>query len=219
MDLQNNTVGLFNTSYEPWDSKCTVSVTSFPSPDFVECLNYCEWVLTLGHLFQRLTMEPRTSVTSFRDIPIPRCSRSSISVPYGSFVNSLTSLAPDVEEKPAVSPKRAYVTMVVLCYINLLNYMERYTIAGWVIFLCRQHCVSIHIIYCLQLCWTYTLWFFLPCTGVLADIKKFFDIRDSTAGLLQTGMRKHLFDTETLLETKTLYNLSSICLICRRTKM
>ncbi|XP_030602519.1 protein spinster homolog 3 isoform X2 [Archocentrus centrarchus] len=97
-------------------------------------------------------MEPRTSVTSFRNIPIPRCSLGSASgLPYGSFANSLASLTPNDEEKPAISPKRAYVTMVVLCYINLLNYMERYTIAG-----------------------------------VLTDIKKFFDIKDSTAGLLQT---------------------------------
>ncbi|XP_039866899.1 protein spinster homolog 3 [Simochromis diagramma] len=97
-------------------------------------------------------MEPRASVTSFKDIPVRRWSlRSSCSLPYGSFANSLASLAPDAEEKPAISPKRAYVTMFVLCYVNLLNYMERYTIAG-----------------------------------VLTDIKNFFDIKDSTAGLLQT---------------------------------
>uniref|UniRef100_A0AAX7SXX9 Major facilitator superfamily (MFS) profile domain-containing protein n=1 Tax=Astatotilapia calliptera TaxID=8154 RepID=A0AAX7SXX9_ASTCA len=97
-------------------------------------------------------MEPRASVTSFKDIPVRRWSlRSSCSLPYGSFANSLASLAPDAEEKPAISPKRAYVTMFVLCYVNLLNYMERYTIAG-----------------------------------VLTDIQKFFDIKDSTAGLLQT---------------------------------
>ncbi|XP_068456651.1 protein spinster homolog 3 [Clinocottus analis] len=51
---------------------------------------------------------------------------------YGSFVNSLSSLTPKPEEKekPAISQRRAYVAVAVLCYINLLNYAERYTIAG-----------------------------------------------------------------------------------------
>ncbi|KAL7838185.1 hypothetical protein AOLI_G00265890 [Acnodon oligacanthus] len=29
-----------------------------------------------------------------------------------------------------ISPKRAYIAVAVLCYVNLLNYMDRYTIAG-----------------------------------------------------------------------------------------
>lgn len=136
------------------------------------CLHYCcscPWdlwsicarVLTLGHLIQLkgelLAMEPRASVTSFKDIPVRRWSlRSSCSLPYGSFANSLASLTPDAEEKPAISPKRAYVTMFVLCYVNLLNYMERYTIAGWMISL------SIQTIYCFQLGGAYTEWYFWP---------------------------------------------------------
>lgn len=121
----------------------------------------CARVLTLGHLIQlkgeQLAMEPRASVTSFKDIPVRRWSqRSSCSLPYGSFANSLASLAPDAEEKPAISPKRAYVTMFVLCYVNLLNYMERYTIAGWMISL------SIHTIYCFQLGRACTEWCFWP---------------------------------------------------------
>lgn len=121
----------------------------------------CARVLTLGQIFQLkgelLAMEPRASVTSFKDISVRRWSlRSSCSLPYGSFANSLASLTPDAEEKPAISPKRAYVTMVVLCYINLLNYMERYTIAGWMISL------SAHTIYCFQLGRAYTEWYLWP---------------------------------------------------------
>ncbi|XP_054482172.1 protein spinster homolog 3 [Anoplopoma fimbria] len=89
-----------------------------------------------------------------KDRPIPRWSLGSgSSLRYGSFVDSLSSLTPKAQEKekPAISPRRAYVAVAVLCYINLLNYAERYTIAG-----------------------------------VLPDIQKFFDIRDSTAALIQT---------------------------------
>ncbi len=71
------------------------------------------------------------SVTSPQDRPKPRWSvGSSSGLHYGSFVNSLSSLTPQAEEKPAISPKRAYIAVAVLCYVNLLNYMERYTIAG-----------------------------------------------------------------------------------------
>lgn len=49
---------------------------------------------------------------------------------YGSLKNSLSSFTPTAAEKPAVSPRRAYIAVAVLGYINLINYMERYTIAG-----------------------------------------------------------------------------------------
>ncbi|KAM7374782.1 hypothetical protein PAMP_007421 [Pampus punctatissimus] len=105
-------------------------------------------------------MEPNEPVTSPQDRPIPRLSLGSSSgLRYGSLVNSLSSLTPKSVEKPAISPPRAYIAVAVLCYINLLNYMERYTIAG-----------------------------------VLPIIQKYFDISDSTAGLLQTGMM-HILDT------------------------
>lgn len=94
-------------------------------------------------------MEPKISVSSFREVAsTPRRSLSA-SFRYGSFVDSTDSL--DRERPPVVSPARGYVAIAVLCYINLLNYMERYTLAG-----------------------------------VLLNIQTFFDISDSTAGLLQT---------------------------------
>lgn len=46
---------------------------------------------------------------------------------YGSFQNSLAALTPEPDDKPARS---AYVAVAVLCYVNLVNYIERYTIAG-----------------------------------------------------------------------------------------
>ena len=83
-----------------------------------------------------LTMEPNGSVSPPKDRPRPRWSRcSSSGLRYGSFVNSLSSLAAaeEVVHKSPISPRRSYVAVAVLCYVNLINYMERYTIAGWVI--------------------------------------------------------------------------------------
>ncbi|XP_013855439.1 protein spinster homolog 3 [Austrofundulus limnaeus] len=80
----------------------------------------------------------------------PVCSLGS-RLRYGSLVNSVSSLGPDTTQTAAKPPRSSYVAIAVLCYINLLNYMERYTIAG-----------------------------------VLSDIQMFFNISDSTAGLLQT---------------------------------
>ncbi|XP_057677683.1 protein spinster homolog 3 isoform X2 [Corythoichthys intestinalis] len=97
-------------------------------------------------------MELKRSVTFLHDGPPPRRSLGSISgLQYGSLVNSLSSLAPITNETPAISRRRSFIAVAVLCYVNLLNYMERYTIAG-----------------------------------VLLNIQTFFNINDSTAGLLQT---------------------------------
>lgn len=93
-------------------------------------------------------MEPKISVSSFREVVSPRRSLSA-SFRYGSFVDSTSSL--ERIGPPVISPGRGYVAIAVLCYLNLLNYMERYTVAG-----------------------------------VLLNIQKYFDISDSTAGLLQT---------------------------------
>lgn len=37
---------------------------------------------------------------------------------------------PDAVSASGVSNKRAHMTVAVLCYINLLNYMDRFTVAG-----------------------------------------------------------------------------------------
>lgn len=56
--------------------------------------------------------------------------RSSTTVRYGS----MSSEQPDVDassvQTTSISLRRSYIAVAVLCYINLLNYMDRYTIAG-----------------------------------------------------------------------------------------
>nr|XP_023688725.1 protein spinster homolog 3-like [Paramormyrops kingsleyae] len=47
-------------------------------------------------------------------------------VPYGSLENE----PPPPAGAATISPRRSYVVVAVLCYVNLLNYMDRYTIAG-----------------------------------------------------------------------------------------
>lgn len=80
------------------------------------------------------SMNAEAPVTSPQDKARSRWSVSSSSgLHYGSFANSLASLTPLTVEKPAISPRRAHIAIAVLCYLNLLNYMERYTIAGWMI--------------------------------------------------------------------------------------
>lgn len=45
--------------------------------------------------------------------------------------NGVSSPKPEEEESASgVSDKRAVLTVIVLCYINLLNYMDRFTVAG-----------------------------------------------------------------------------------------
>uniref|UniRef100_W5L8S9 SPNS lysolipid transporter 3, sphingosine-1-phosphate (putative) n=1 Tax=Astyanax mexicanus TaxID=7994 RepID=W5L8S9_ASTMX len=70
---------------------------------------------------------------------------------YGSIASQSDDSVSSAAEINIISSKRAYVAIAVLCYVNLLNYMDRYTIAG-----------------------------------VLLSIQKYFNISDSTSGLLQT---------------------------------
>lgn len=74
-------------------------------------------------------MESKGSVSSPEDEPISEW-RLSSGPHYSSFTNSLSSLAPEEVEKQALSQKRAYITVALLCYINLVNYMDRYIVAG-----------------------------------------------------------------------------------------
>ncbi|KAM9499916.1 protein spinster homolog 3 isoform 1-T2 [Salvelinus alpinus] len=98
-------------------------------------------------------METNGSVMSLQDGEKTRLSSGSneTSTRYGSIADSLPTDEPSTVETTVLSPRRSYITVAVLCYVNLINYMDRYTIAG-----------------------------------VLLSIQKFFDITDSTSGLLQT---------------------------------
>ncbi|KAI4877406.1 hypothetical protein NFI96_011702, partial [Prochilodus magdalenae] len=109
-------------------------------------------------------MEKETSIVS----PQPReklhlSSCMSGSYRYGSITCEPEDNIASPEETNTISPKRAYVAVAVLCYVNLLNYMDRYTIAG-----------------------EYTNHPEIATGRVLPSIQKYFSISDSTSGLLQT---------------------------------
>uniref|UniRef100_A0A6Q2WSD8 Major facilitator superfamily (MFS) profile domain-containing protein n=1 Tax=Esox lucius TaxID=8010 RepID=A0A6Q2WSD8_ESOLU len=55
--------------------------------------------------------------------------QSSASTRYGSVADSISAPEPE-ETTTVISSERAYVTVAILCYVNLINYMDRYTIAG-----------------------------------------------------------------------------------------
>uniref|UniRef100_A0A3B3TFZ4 Major facilitator superfamily (MFS) profile domain-containing protein n=1 Tax=Paramormyrops kingsleyae TaxID=1676925 RepID=A0A3B3TFZ4_9TELE len=68
----------------------------------------------------------RGSIHLLSSSPAPlRASRGG-GVPYGSLENE----PPPPAGAATISPRRSYVVVAVLCYVNLLNYMDRYTIAG-----------------------------------------------------------------------------------------
>ncbi|XP_028839132.1 LOW QUALITY PROTEIN: protein spinster homolog 3 [Denticeps clupeoides] len=48
---------------------------------------------------------------------------------YGSVAGAQLDMGPS-SHTAAISPRRAHLAVAVLCYVNLLNYMDRYTIAG-----------------------------------------------------------------------------------------
>uniref|UniRef100_A0A8C1TIF6 Spinster homolog 3 (Drosophila) n=1 Tax=Cyprinus carpio TaxID=7962 RepID=A0A8C1TIF6_CYPCA len=69
-------------------------------------------------------------MTSNQPRPRTRLSLRSNSVHYDSLsTEQPDSDTPFMRTNP-ISQKRSYITVAVLCYINLLNYMDRYTIAG-----------------------------------------------------------------------------------------
>ncbi|KAG5844354.1 hypothetical protein ANANG_G00161620 [Anguilla anguilla] len=57
-------------------------------------------------------------------------SRISSTPQYGSISENQTKDETTSVKMAIPSPKRSYIAVAVLCYVNLLNYMDRYTIAG-----------------------------------------------------------------------------------------
>lgn len=116
------------------------------------------------------------------------------------YVGNPKSENPEVPDRErlqritGLSASRSALIVAVLCYINLLNYMDRFTVAGtdfWVEVRrgegkgvpkvglpLRAHPV------------------FFP--GVLPDIEQFFNIGDSSSGLIQTGEWRPLLGTQQL---------------------
>uniref|UniRef100_A0A674ARF6 SPNS lysolipid transporter 3, sphingosine-1-phosphate (putative) n=1 Tax=Salmo trutta TaxID=8032 RepID=A0A674ARF6_SALTR len=124
--------------------------TVCPTPQIVSPSSYVTFLVQISGLG---AMETNGSVMSLPDGEKTRLSSVSneTSTRYGSVADSLPTDEPSTVETTVLSPRRSYITVAVLCYVNLINYMDRYTIAG-----------------------------------VLLSIQKFFDITDSTSGLLQT---------------------------------
>ena len=55
---------------------------------------------------------------------------SSSSGRYGSIAGGLAKSTTPLVGDAALSTRRSYLAVAVLCYLNLLNFMDRYTIAG-----------------------------------------------------------------------------------------
>ncbi|KAL0193408.1 hypothetical protein M9458_011704, partial [Cirrhinus mrigala] len=56
--------------------------------------------------------------------------RSNTTIRYGSMSSEQPDSDASSTQTTTISKKRAYLAVAVLCYVNLLNYMDRYTIAG-----------------------------------------------------------------------------------------
>lgn len=70
-------------------------------------------------------------MTSNQPRPRTRLSlRSNTTVRYGSMSSDQPDSNASSMQTTVISQKRSYIAVAVLCYINLLNYMDRYTIAG-----------------------------------------------------------------------------------------
>lgn len=140
-----------------------------------------------------LTMELNGSAAAHQDGPTSRSSSPDLHLHlhYGSFKNSLASLTSRTQEDEeggvegsASSPtcQRSYLAVAALCYINLLNYMERYIIAGSIV--ARHHpptSPSPNTTYSIRSLEAVIF------PGVLPKIQEFFSISDSMVALLQTG--------------------------------
>jgi len=56
--------------------------------------------------------------------------RSNTTVRYGSMSSEQPDSDTPSVQTASISQRCSYISVAVLCYINLLNYMDRYTIAG-----------------------------------------------------------------------------------------
>lgn len=75
---------------------------------------------------------------------------------------------------PVKSQKRAYITIGILFFINLINYMDRLTIAGN-----SNHNILVEFS-CFMICFKFF-------SGVLTSVKSYYDLSNTEAGLLQTA--------------------------------
>lgn len=103
--------------------------TVCPTPQIVSPSSYVTFLVQISGLG---AMETNGSVMSLPDGEKTRLSSVSneTSTRYGSIADSLPTDEPSTVETTVLSPRRSYITVAVLCYVNLINYMDRYTIAG-----------------------------------------------------------------------------------------
>uniref|UniRef100_A0A8C1FLC2 SPNS lysolipid transporter 3, sphingosine-1-phosphate (putative) n=1 Tax=Cyprinus carpio carpio TaxID=630221 RepID=A0A8C1FLC2_CYPCA len=99
----------------------------------------------------------------------PLSLRSNTTVGYGS----MNSEQPDSDASPmqttVISQKRSYIAVGVLCYINLLNYMDRYTIAGVLLSIQNYFGISDSTSGLLQTVFICSFMFLAPVFGYLGD--------------------------------------------------
>ncbi|XP_051980969.1 protein spinster homolog 3-like [Xyrauchen texanus] len=90
-----------------------------------------------------------------------------MSVRYGSFSSELPD--GDTIQTTSISPRRSYIAVAVLCYINLLNYMDRYTIAGVLLSIQKYFGISDSTSGLLQTVFICSFMFLAPVFGYLGD--------------------------------------------------
>ncbi|XP_060911862.1 protein spinster homolog 3 isoform X2 [Labrus mixtus] len=110
-------------------------------------------------------MEPEVSVSTPQDRGWTPDSGEGLH--YGSFANSLASLTHQAPER--ITPRQAKIAVAVLCYINLINYMERYTIAGVLLNLQKFFDISDSTAALLQTVFICSFLLLAPLFGYLGD--------------------------------------------------
>uniref|UniRef100_A0A8C9WMJ1 SPNS lysolipid transporter 3, sphingosine-1-phosphate (putative) n=1 Tax=Scleropages formosus TaxID=113540 RepID=A0A8C9WMJ1_SCLFO len=88
---------------------------------------------------------------------------------YGSVRDGPATATTSVPETAAVMPKRLYVVVAVLCYVNLLNYMDRYTIAGVLLNIQKYFNVTDSLAGLLQTVFICSFMLLAPVFGYLGD--------------------------------------------------
>ncbi|XP_056313913.1 protein spinster homolog 3 isoform X1 [Danio aesculapii] len=102
--------------------------------------------------------------------PKPRLSlRSSTTIRYGSMSSEHPDGDPSTPQTTSISQRRSYIAVAVLCYINLLNYMDRYTIAGVLPSIQKFFGISDSTSGLLQTVFICSFMFLAPVFGYLGD--------------------------------------------------
>uniref|UniRef100_A0A672LSX8 Protein spinster homolog 3 n=1 Tax=Sinocyclocheilus grahami TaxID=75366 RepID=A0A672LSX8_SINGR len=109
-------------------------------------------------------------MTSNQHRPRNRSSlRSNITVRYGSMSSEQPDSDASSMQTTVISQKRSYIAVAVLCYINLLNYMDRYTIAGVLLSIQNYFGIPDSTSGLLQTVFICSFMFLAPVFGYLGD--------------------------------------------------